>query len=444
MKNAIHPQALFRLSVLGQLASRDKFERGELKKIIQALSEKTYQIPGSNRVYLNTKTIERWYYLWCKHGIDGLNPKTRNDQGTSKLNLELQNKIITYKNDNPARSIRTIIKHLEVSGDVQKGALSRTTVHRVLVGKQISKRIVSDAGKIERRSFEANFANDLWHGDVMHGPRIQTADGLRKVYLVSLMDDASRLTCHSAFCLDETALSIEYILKDALLKRGIPKKIMIDNGPAYRSDSLQEICARFKIRVVYSRPYEPESKGKIERWHRSVRSQFLTEIDLNAIKSLDELNALLWVWIEQCYHQEEHSSLNFHLTPVTRYQQDLMKVIPLGQYANKLDYYFHHRIKRTIKKDATLSFDNKRYEVPFELVGEQVYLVYDPHKRIAKCIESLSYEPLGEVFPLDKIANNHRIRQRPQNLSTEGSKEYLINKMLQKTIKKFNITDDTE
>ncbi len=113
------------------------------------------------------------------------------------------------------------------------------------------------------------------------------------------MDDASRLACHSTFCFDETAISIEFVLKEALLKRRLPKKLMVDNGPAYRSASLQNVCARLKIRLIYSKAYEPESKGKIEGWHGTVRSQFLTGLDLQAIHNLDEPNAGWWAWLEK-------------------------------------------------------------------------------------------------------------------------------------------------
>jgi hypothetical protein len=254
------------------------------------------------------------------------------------------------------------------------------------------------------------------------------------------MDDASRLICHSAFCLDETAISIEFVLKEALLKRGLPKKLLIDNGPAYRSKSLQNVCARLKIRLIYSRPYEPESKGKLERWHATMRSQFLTELDLQAIHTLAELNARLWVWIEQKYHRTVHSALN-PKTPLERFHQDLLKIQPIGEMAKYLDDYFYHRIKRKIKKDATLSFDGKLFEVPFELAGETVYLVFDAPTNVPTYVESLEHQWLSSIHPLDKLANNKRIRQRPKNSYTDKlPKKSFVETLYQKTKKKFDIT----
>ena len=131
----------------------------------------------------------------------------------------------------------------------------------------------------EKRSFVAEHAGAIWYGDVMHGPTVLVGGQWRKTYLVSLFDDASRLVAHSAFCLGETALDIEGVLKQAVLKRGVPSKLVVDNGSAYRAHTLQGICARLGIHLIHCRPYAPKGKGKLERWHRTFRDQFLSELD---------------------------------------------------------------------------------------------------------------------------------------------------------------------
>lgn len=425
MTHIIHPTALFRISVLGPLVSRDNLEHGELKKIIYELTARTYKIPNSNHVYLSSKTIERWYYQWHKHGINGLMPRIRKDKGNSKLPEDIQQMLLELKKDNPARSLNTLIRLAEKQGAVKQGGLVRSSVYRLLKHHNLSKRSASGTEVIERRAFEALFAGDIWYGDVMHGPCIQTPQGKQKTYLVSIMDDASRLICHSAFCLNETALSIEFVLKQALLKRGLPKRFVIDNGSAYRANTLQSICARLNIRLIYCRPYEPEGKGKLERFHRTFREQFLTEIDIQDFNSLDELNARLWVWIERIYHQTIHSALQE--TPISRFQRDLIKVKPLGNLAANLDEYFYYRIKRFIRKDGTLNYNGSLYEVSFDYVGQHIYLVIDPHEEQPKWIESLEYERLGHVHLLDKYANNNRKRKRPAVLNNkQKSKTSLV------------------
>lgn len=423
MSKPIHPLALFRLSVLGPLASRGELKHGEVKAIVRELASKTYNIPNSRRVHLSIDTILRWYYDWKRGGIEALAPQARHDKGSTQITDDVQAALLQLKKDNPARSINTLIMMLESQGIVAKNKLARATVHRFLQQQKLSKRINADENTIERRAFVAQHAGDIWHGDVMHGPSIQTPDGMRKTYLVSLLDDASRLIAHSAFCLGETALDIEGVLKQAVLKRGLPYKLIIDNGPAYRSNTLQAICAILEIRLIYCRPYEPEGKGKLERFHRTFREQFLNEINIDKIVGLHELNDRLWAWIEHVYHRREHAGLDKGKTPLDRWRDDLVHVRSLGLKANNVDNIFYHRVERTVKKDGTVSWEGMLFEVPYEQAGEKIQLVIDPHANKALRIESEFGDDLGAVTPLDKHANLNRKRQRPHSAPAPTQKQ---------------------
>jgi putative transposase len=301
--NDIDPKALFRLSVLGPLVSREKLSRGELLAIVRQLASQEYAIPDSRRRYISEKTLQTWYYAWRREGLAGLADKPRVDTGRSKLPLPVQTAVLAAKRENPRRSVRQIRLLLEAAGVVPRDTLSRCAVHRLLKAHGISRIAGPSVVPDEKRSFVAEHAGSIWYGDVMHGPTLSLGGRRMKTYLVSLMDDASRLVAHSAFCLSETALDIEGVLKQALLKRGIPKMIVVDNGAAYRASTLQGICARLSIRLVYCRPYAPEGKGKLERWHRTLREQFLAELDATHIRDLADLNARLWAWLEQVYHR---------------------------------------------------------------------------------------------------------------------------------------------
>ncbi len=408
----IDPTALFRLSVLGPLVSRERLERGELQRTLRELAQRQYAIPNSRRTYLGEKTIESWLYKYRREGIDGLAPKTRIDRGRSKIAPALQEAIVAAKRDNPRRSIRQIRQLLQTSGEAARDSLSRSAIHRLLAGHGIARMSGSSSQPEEKRSFVAESAGAIWYGDVMHGPRVIVDGKPRKVYLVSLFDDASRLVTHSAFCLGETALDIEGVLKQALLKRGRPIKLVVDNGAAYKAGTLQALCARLEIHVIYCRPYQPAGKGKIERWHRTVRDQFLSELDAARIGDLADLNARLWAWLEGIYHRTPHEGLA-GLTPLARYQQDLPKIRPLGQLAAQLDAMFHHRIKRYVRKDGTVSYLGARFEVPYELAGKTVRLVVDPHAGVVVGVENEAGAMVGLATRLDAHANLHRVRRKP-------------------------------
>lgn len=413
MQNQFNSVALFRLSVLGPLASRGKLAHGELKAITKELATKTYQTPNDGLMNFSEQTIRRWYYSWQRGSIEGLIPTHREDKGRSHLSQELQDALIAAKRDNPTRSINTLIHLLETQGVATRNALSRASVHRFLKGKEMSRRVLSDSEQIERRAFVVEHAGQLWHADVMHGPRIQTRHGSKKTYLVSFIDDASRLLVHSEFCLSETALAIEGVLKQALLKRGMPCKILLDNGAAYISDSFKMICASLEIQIIYCRPYEPQPKGKIERFHRTFREQFLNELNMASIGDLSDLNARLWAWIDLVYHEREHGGLEKEVSPIQRWRIDLAHIRPLGLKASKIDDLFYHRYERKVRKDGTLQWEGKIFEVPYALVNKKVVFVVDPHIQRGIRVESMDGEHLGEVALLDRLANNHRKRQRP-------------------------------
>lgn len=409
--NAVDPQALFRLSVLGPLVSRERLERGELKRLVADLAERAYAIPNSERHHLGAKTIEGWYYAWRRHGLEGLVPKTRVDRGRSRIEPALQEAILAAKRDNPCRSTRQILRLLQAQGRPGAKALSRSAVHRLLQQHGLSQLAATPGSPEERRSFNAEFAGSIWYGDVMHGPRLPLEGRLRKTYLVSLFDDASRLVAHSAFCLGEMALDIEGVLKQALLRRGVPVKLVVDNGAAYRASTLQSLCARLGIHLIFCRPYAPEGKGKLERWHRTVREQFLAELDERRLADLADLNARLWAWLEQVYHRSEHSGLG-GMTPLARYQRDLPRIRSLGARAAQLDAMFHHRVRRVVRKDGTVSYLGQRFEVPFELAGRGIRLVVDPHAQRVVGVEDDSGHSLGQATALDTIANCQRKRRK--------------------------------
>jgi transposase InsO family protein len=406
----IHPHALFRLSVLGPLASRDRLEQGELKRLLRELSTQSYAIPNSRKVFLSEKTIEGWYYAWKRQGIEALTPKPRSDRGLSKMSAAIQDAVCTAKKENPGRSLRIIRQVVGASGLPGATKLSRSSIHRLLQTHGISNLPGSAAQPVERRSFVAARAGDIWYGDVMHGPKVFINGQVRKAYLVTFMDDASRLITHSAFCPAETALEVEGILKQALLKRGLPIRLVIDNGSAYRAATLQAICARLEIRLIYCRPYTPEGKGKLERWHRTLRSGFLGELDMDKVRDIHDLNARLWAWLDECYHKEPHSALE-GLTPLERYRKDLIQIRPLGPFASGLDELFLHRHERLVRKDGSVSYEGQRFEVPYELIGKTVRLVVDPHKQKVLGVEAENGESLGKATPLDQLANCRRKRR---------------------------------
>ena len=179
------PTALFRYSIVGGLIHRE-LARGELRTEIALLAERSYVIPGSDRTRIAPKTLEGWYYAFRKAGLAGLEPKPRADRGESKIPPAVQDAILAAKRENPRRSIRQLRLLMEQSGQVAKGALSRSAIHRLLLAHGLSRPTGAASEPVEHRAFVAAHAGDIWYGDVMHGPKLLVNGTWRKGYLVSL------------------------------------------------------------------------------------------------------------------------------------------------------------------------------------------------------------------------------------------------------------------
>lgn len=183
--------------------------------------------------------------------------------------------------------------------------------------------------------------------------------------------------------------------------------------------------------------YEPQGKGKLERYHRTFRAQFLTEIQLGDIHKLADLNSRLWAWIDRIYHITPHCGLDGQ-TPSARWQQDLSNLRHLTPALSaQFDQIFLHRAKRFVRKDASISWEGKLFEVPYQYAGQTVYLVFDPHFKQALRIESKTYENLGAVTPLDRSANTHRHRQRPTPVVSDITQKRQFN-MVEMAHDQFN------
>src|SRR5438876_2290852 len=154
----------------------------------------------------------------------------------------------------------------------------------------------------------------------MYGPYVERPGGGKmQSFLCAVLDDASRLIPHAHFYADQGLDSLLDCLRHAMAARGIPVRLYVDNGKIYRSQQLARIGASIGILIVHTPPYQPEGRGKIERFFRSVREQFLASLDPKALLSLEQLNERLGHWLDTVYHRHEHSALQ--TTPLLRWQR---------------------------------------------------------------------------------------------------------------------------
>jgi len=288
-------------------------------------------------------------------------------------------------------------------------SLSATTVYRFLHRHNLMD--LTRAVPEDRRKFEAELPNDLWQVDCMHGPRVEHNGKQRKTYLIAFMDDHSRLVTHGEFFLSESVKSFFVALEGALLTRGLPRKIYTDNGAAFRSHHVEHVMASLGIALIHARPYKPQGKGKIERFFRTVRAEFLTGFKGT---SLPDINETFGLWLSEVYHQRKHSSTG--QTPFARFTS---KMECLRQVPENLKDHFRKAVRRRVAKDRTVSLDGKIFEAPVHLIGKQVTLLYHPEEpdRAEVLFKGQSY---GFLVPVNLAVNCRAKRDRNNNIQVES------------------------
>jgi hypothetical protein len=262
----------------------------------------------------------------------------------------------------------------------------------------------------DRRRFEAEDPNDLWQSDVMHGPYVEVEGKQRKTYLIAFLDDMSRLAVQGEFYLRENLKVFLDALRKALKMRGIPRKLYVDNGPAFRSHHLQHTCASLGIALIYSRPYQPEGRGKIERWFRTVRERFLST---EKAKTLDKLNESFNNWVTT-YNHTSHSITKE--TPIKRFTSHIECI---RAASGDMEDHFRKASRRTVAKDRTIALEGRLYEAPVDLIGKKVNVLYHEHDpvRVEILYEGRTY---GFATMLD-VNVNCRIKRGRDSLEIQGN-----------------------
>lgn len=390
--------ALFKFSLIAPVINGSLNE--PLRDYLEKICAKTYEVPGKGPREFSPKTLRQWLHAYQRYGIDGLKRKPRNDKGRSRaLTSEVLRAIQEFRQLYPKKTVTTLYAELLAGGLLGSPPVSLSTV-----GRYLKKFDLPLEPEIERKRFVFEFANDCWQTDVLAGPYL-TIDGKKKAtYLIAFLDDASRLLVHGEFFFEENSKNLQIVLKKAILKRGLPKRIFADNGKIFDSLQLRLICASLGILLSHARPYSPASKGKIERVFRTFRTQFLSSLDLQEIKSLEDLNAKFLEYVESTYNQRIHSSLD-GLSPMERYLQDKERFCFIHK-KEFLDQAFLHETMRKVNQDATINLLKKVYEVPQKFIGRKVTVQYDPEDLSRVYVKDLSFPEPVTVYPVRAVDNS--------------------------------------
>ncbi len=413
--------ALFRYRLIADLAHQPPGAAG-IGEQLRAKAAQTYDIPGTLRTSVAAETLRDWLHAYRCGGFDALYPKPRADRGQPRrLPPQAAELLIALKTEHPSWSVRQVIKEAANGGQLPDGVrLARSTVHRLLRAEGLMSRPQAAADGVDRRRFSFRYPGQLWMSDVMHGPAVADGGRRRKTYLIAFLDDATRLCPFAAFAHAENTAAFLPVFKQALIRRGVPQRLYVDNGANYRSQQLALVCAKLRIALIHARPYQPQGKGKIERFFRTVRDQLLAFLTPDDGASLDALNGRLGAYLEGEYHRAPHSGLRGS-TPHEQWALNTEEVRCVDACCD-LDDLFLFEARRRVMNDRIISLHGRVYEVDPLLVGRTVTVRYDPDAPPSRpLLIRHDGADAGQATLLDAYANASVKRNRPsRHLESEA------------------------
>ena len=357
--------ALFRYGLIAPLLNGQV----DPKDYLAEIAGKVHSIPYYGERKVAAKTVKEWQLNYRRNGFEALKPKRRGDRGSSRrLSPEDQDHILEERKKVLHMPVSVFYEQLIKSGEIKETQISYSTINRLLKKHNLAGRQI--VAIPERKRFAHEKVNVLWQADLSHGPYVPIGGKKKKSFLIAYIDDCSRLVPYAQFFSSEKFDGLRVTTKEALLRRGKPTIIYADNGKIYRSETLQYACAQLGITLAHTAPYDPQSKGKIERFFKTVQTRFYPLLQAEPAGSLEELNKRFWHWLEEDYHQRIHASLEGR-TPLEVYREQLNQLTFL-ENPSILDTIFLKREHRKVKADGTITLNKQLYEVPSRFIGTSI------------------------------------------------------------------------
>ncbi len=363
--------ALFRFSVISEAVS-SRLTPAERGLIVRALAARTWTTPEGTERSFSRATIDRWVVAYRRDGLGGLRPTPRTDRGRARADGRWLEEACRMRRALPTRSSAQIVDAIARAHGVM---LSERTVRAHLRRAGLTRAALTAEPARAFGRFEASGPNEIWIGDVLHGPFVPhpRVAGSRRAKLFVLVDDYSRLLVHGRWMTEENTRAGQDVLRSAITRRGLPQTLYVDNGAPYSNHQLARACAVLGVHLVHSRPYKPQGRGKQERLNSYIRQAFIAEMEGRGIGDFEELNDFFMAWAEQVANARTHAETK--VAPLERFLHNHTPSIPVPAV---LAEAFRWSVVRRVTKTATISLFANRYQVDPALIGRSVELRFDP------------------------------------------------------------------
>lgn len=390
--------ALFRYGIIAPLVTSVSVTPEERGKFFRDASKKTYTLPdGSTRTF-SADTLYRYYRKYTESGFDALKPNGRVDAGNSrKIDSDIAEQIKHYHSKQPRLPSTLIYQILVDNGTITEKSISLSTVTRFVNRLKKEENFTTK----EMRRYEVEHINEVWYGDSSVGPYLKIGKEKKKVWIIALIDDASRFIVGIDIFFNDNYVNLMSVIRSAVIKYGRPQTLKFDNGANYRSNQMEILGARMGTAIHYAPPYTPTGKAKIERWFRTMKDQWMARLNMNDFHNLDELRESLFQWVQK-YNQTPHSSLE-EKTPQDRFFEESSLIIRLDE--EKIEKTFLLEIERKVSRDNVISIESKEYEVNYRYAGKKLLIRYSPDLKRVYSVDRSTGE-MEEIKLLDKKANS--------------------------------------
>ena len=397
--------ALFRYGVIAPVLHA---AAGSQARYFGRMARKELDVPGLGRRRYSVATFKSWLRRYRQEGLDGLLPKRRSDAGRSRvISDQLSAHISELLARHPRMPVNRLREQLVASGHITSHRICEATLRRHI--RRAGLRPQLKPAPKARKHFEKPHANDLWVMDFMHGPKLRAGRRRRKTYLAAAIDDHSRFLTLARFYTRENSAVVVSALKEAFSRHGLPRILYCDNGSPFSSKQLTLASARLGIALVHSKPYDSPSRGKVERFFRTVRSSFLATLDLKGL-SLDDLNPRFTHWLEQDYHRRRHSGISE--TPLARYLRSLASIRRRTVSRAEMDRVFYRTLQRRVRNDCTVSIARRLWEVPPQYIARRIEIRH-PEGRPTELFLFEDDQPVARLHRVD-AAQNATSPRRPR------------------------------
>ena len=358
----------------------DKFERRRLRaQILESTG-------------LSERQLRRYVQNYKEKGYKSLADVPRSDNGSLRAVPEVAvDEAVKLRQELPSRSVRRIIEILEGEKIVKPGEVNRTSLNRHLIQRGYGAAQLRAEGKAAQPAsrFERKHRNDLFQADVKYGCKVDSNGKQKKTYLLTLIDDHTRMPMHAEWYTNQRLPILEDCFRKALLKFGKPKAVLVDNGKIFVSNWFKLACARLGIRHVAAKPFSAKTKGKCEKYHQRV-DEFLSEFALEPVKTLSEMNRKFSIYLEEGYIHDTHDALKIEerdpktgellskreRTPYQVYTEDPAKVSYISSIECRDAFLWEEQ--RTVDKSGCISFKGVVFDVGVALIRRRVDVRYDP------------------------------------------------------------------